>query len=223
MKYFYCSALIVYVVFFMVAIMSLFPLPAFCHQCLQGFEWHLWPILQLNTIITEFSCSSVSLCNRSQFPDEVTATASWSVLCLWAKRGHFAICFHCYKFYYLKILSCWVQILLFFDCLRWISRASRVVFNTVVAELVLLRILNIFHLPGGISYMAASAQDLCVVVPIGAIVLSCSCLLWLTVDMSMIQQICTLLDQGVWFYSYCSGLNALYSILAHIYIKLNAD
>ena len=45
------------------------PLPAFCHQCLQGFEWHLRPVLQLNTILTEFSCRSVSLCDRSQWPE----------------------------------------------------------------------------------------------------------------------------------------------------------
>ena len=30
-------------------------------------------------------------------------------------------------------------------------------FNTVVAEIVSIRILEVFHFPGGISYMAAGA------------------------------------------------------------------
>ena len=76
---------------------------------------------------------------------------------VYEQNKHFAICFHRYNFYYLKILSCWVKILLFFDCLRWISRASRVMFNTLVAELVYSRILDVFHLPGGIPGMAAGA------------------------------------------------------------------
>ena len=82
-------------------------------------------------------------------------------------------------------------------------------FNTVVAEVVYSSILEVFHFPGGITFLAAGAWDLCVVLQIAAIELSRSSLLWLTVDMTMLQPICILLDQGIWISSYWSGLHAL--------------
>ena len=34
------------------------------------------------------------------------------------------------------------------------------IFNAVVAEIVSIRVLEVFHFPGGIPYMAAGAIDL---------------------------------------------------------------